>query len=125
MLTVDEVARPVKGRESLTIKDGRRTVIVPAREIDWIEATDYYARVHTAGRSYLVRESLKSLAETLDPDRFVRAHRSALVNVERVREIEKRASGDVVAVLDNGRHVRVSRSSPLLSRHSLHRSSPH
>lgn len=124
LLAVGEVARPSKGRDSLVIKDGRRTVRVPAGEIDWIEASDYYARVHAAGRSYLVRESLQSLADTLDPDLFVRAHRSAVVNVERVRAIEKRASGDAVAVLASGQHVRVSRSSPLLSRHSLHRWSP-
>lgn len=124
MLAVDEVARPFMGRDSVIIKDGRRAVRVPAGEIDWIEATDYYAGVYAAGRSYLVRESLKSLADTLDPDVFVRAHRSALVNVERVRAIEKGASGDAVAVLDNGQRVRVSRSSPLLSHHSLHRSSP-
>lgn len=125
LLSVEDVARPFRGRESVIVKRGRRTVVVPAGEIDWIEATDYYARVHTAGTSYLVRESLKSLAGTLDPARFVRAHRSALVNVERVRTVGKSASGDAVAVLDSGQQVRVSRGSPLLSGRSLHRSSLH
>jgi two-component system LytT family response regulator len=118
------VARPFRARDPLVIKEGKRTVLVPVRDIDWIEATDYYARVHAAGKSYLMRESLKSLAESLDRDQFVRVHRSAVVNIERVREIEKLPSGDSVAVLEDGQKVRVSRSSSLFSRLSLHRSSP-
>ena len=110
-------------RDTLVIRDGRRTVLVPVDQVDWIEAADYYARVHAAGKSYLIRESLKSLARTLDSRRFVRAHRSALVNLARIREIEKLPSGDAIAVLEGGHTIRVSRGSSLLSRVSLHRSS--
>ena len=100
---------------------GKVTFVKPA-DIDWIEATDYYARVHVGGVSHLHRESLKSLAATLDTKRFVRAHRSALINVDRIDTIEKLPSGDGVAVLSTGQRIRVSRSSSLLSRGSLRRS---
>ncbi len=113
-------------RDIIVIKDGARTLQLPVTEIDWIEATDYYATVHAAGKSHLIRESLKSLAETLDPSVFVRVHRSAIVNVDRVTSVETQPSGDAVASLRGGSTVRVSRTfrSSLLSRVSLHGSSP-
>jgi two-component system LytT family response regulator len=113
-------------RDTLLIKDGKRTVVLPVATIDWIEATDYYARVHTAGKSYLMRESLTSLAATLSPDIFVRVHRSAIVNIGQVAEVESVASGDAVAVLISGERVKVSRTfrSSLIARVSLHRPSP-
>jgi two-component system LytT family response regulator len=113
-------------RDTLLIKDGKRTVVLPVATIDWIEATDYYARVHTAGKSYLMRESLTSLAATLSPGIFVRVHRSAIVNIGQVAEVESVASGDAVAVLISGERVKVSRTfrSSLIARVSLHRPSP-
>jgi two-component system, LytTR family, response regulator len=108
-------------RNTLAIRDGRRTVLVRVDDIDWIEATDYYVRVHAGGKSYLHRESLKSLAATLDARRFVRVHRSALVNATRIECIEKLETGDAVALLSTGDRVRVSRGSSLLSRDSLQR----
>jgi two-component system LytT family response regulator len=94
-------------------------------EIDWIEATDYYATVHAGGKSRLLRETLTSLAGTLDPNAFVRVHRSAIVNVHRVVELESHPAGDATAILAGGTRVRVSRTfrSSLLSRLSLQRSS--
>lgn len=106
-------------RDTLAIKDGGRTHLIPVAEIDWIEATDYYVRVHTGGKSLLHRESLKSLAATLDPREFVRVHRSAVVNVRRVRMLEKLPSGDGIAVLTTGDRVRVSRGSSLFRHGSL------
>lgn len=134
MLAEEPLAQPVgrsgdagaPRRGTLLIKDGKRTIVIAAADIDWIEATDYYARVHAAGKSYLIRESLKSLAETLDPSTFVRAHRSAIVNVARIAEIAPDPSGDAIATLASGETVRVSRTfrSSLLSRVSLQRPSP-
>ena len=119
---VVEMLADQPARDTLAIRDGRRTLLVPVDDIDWIEATDYYVRVHAAGKSYLHRASLKSLATTLDSRRFVRVHRSALVNVARIDVIEKLASGDAIAVLSTGDRIRVSRGSSLLSRGSLQRS---
>jgi two-component system LytT family response regulator len=95
---------------SLTVRDGSRTVVIPARDIVWIEAEDYYVRVHTAARRVLVRRSLRALTAHLDPDTFVRVHRSAIVNVRSVREVTPLASGDQQLSLADGTTLRVSRT---------------
>lgn len=94
----------------LVVRDGSRTVIIPHHDIIWIEAEDYYARIHATGRRTLVRLSLKSLADELDGSRFVRVHRSAIVNLAFVREVEPLASGDQRMVLNDGTELRVSRT---------------
>jgi two-component system, LytTR family, response regulator len=84
-------------------------LVLDATEIDWIEADDYYAAVHARGKRHLIRESLSSFEARLDPVRFVRVHRSAIVNLDRVRELRSDSSGELVAVLRDGTRVAVSR----------------
>ena len=84
-------------------------LVLDAREIDWIEADDYYAAIYAGGRRHLIRESLASLETRLDGEVFVRAHRSAIVNVERVRELRSDAPGECIIVLRDGTRVPVSR----------------
>ena len=83
-------------------------LLLDVDEIDWIQAEDYYAAVHARGRRHLVRESLNMLEARLDPTRFVRVHRSAIVSVDRVREL-RAAHGESVLVLRDGTRVPVSR----------------
>jgi two-component system, LytTR family, response regulator len=71
----------------LVVRVADRAVVIDPREVVWIEADSYYAKIHVAGAAHLLRESLTSLEERLDPERFVRTHRSAIVNVELVREV--------------------------------------
>jgi two-component system, LytTR family, response regulator len=85
-----------------------RLLLDPA-EIDWIEARDYYAGIHAAGHRHLVRESLASLEERLDPAQFLRVHRSAVVRLDRVRELRATEGGESVAILVDGTEVPVSR----------------
>jgi two-component system LytT family response regulator len=94
----------------LVIRDGGRTLILPWDDIDWIEAEDYCVRFHTARDRPLVRGSLQSLQVRLDPAVFVRIHRSAIVNVRRVREVRPLASGDHEVVLATGVRLRLSRT---------------
>ena len=112
-------------RRALAIRDGHKTILVPVADIEWIEAHDYYARVHANGTAHLLRESLRSLEGTLDPARFVRVHRGAIVNRDHVTALETQPSGDAVAVLRSGDRVRVSRTfrSSLLPRGSQQDSS--
>ena len=84
-------------------------LVLDASEIDWIEADDYYAAVHALGRRHLIRESLSSLERRLSQQRFVRTHRSAIVNIYRVRELRLMPSGETVLLLGNGTQVPVSR----------------
>lgn len=99
-----EVVHPVR-HLVLATASGQR--IVPLDEIDWIGADDYYVSIHTGGRRFLLRESMASLEARLDPTRFVRVHRGAMVNIGRVREV--RSGGGDVVVLQDGTKLPVSR----------------
>ncbi|HXD32880.1 MAG TPA: LytTR family DNA-binding domain-containing protein [Pyrinomonadaceae bacterium] len=83
-------------------------LVLDAGEIDWIEADDYYAAVHARRGRHLIRESLSSLEQRLDGERFVRTHRSAIVNVDRIREMTCE-QGETLLVLRDGVRVPVSR----------------
>jgi two-component system LytT family response regulator len=102
--------RPATGPRQLIVRDGGRTLVIPYDDIVWIEAEDYYVRVHARTRQTLVRLSLRALVEDLDPTVFIRVHRSAIVNVACVREMEPLASGDQRLVLSDGTELRVSRT---------------
>jgi two-component system LytT family response regulator len=83
-------------------------LLLDAAEIDWIGADDYYAAIHAGGRRHLLRESLDSLEARLGGPPFVRVHRSAIVNVSRVRETRSGPGGRLV-VLRDGTAIPVSR----------------
>jgi two-component system LytT family response regulator len=91
----------------LAVKDGTRIVFVDVDEIDWISGADYYLELHVGSRSFLQRESLQRLQARLDPGRFVRVHRSAIVNLTQVREIRHRRRC-VYVVLRSGTEIKVS-----------------
>ena len=93
----------------LVIPTATSEVVLDVAEIDWIQAEDYYAAVHALGKRYLVRESLSSLAERLDAARFVRVHRSAIVSVDRIRELRTTGLGESLVILRDGTRVPVSR----------------
>jgi two-component system LytT family response regulator len=96
--------------ERIAVREGGRVHLVPVGEIDWIGAQDYYAELHAAAKSYLVREPLRSLERRLDPRCFARIHRGAIVNVTRVRMLEPATHGEWTVVLRDGQRLRLSRS---------------
>lgn len=100
------VTRSGAGR--LVVPTSTGELVLDVDEIDWIEADDYYAAIHARGRRHLMRQSLAVLEQRLDANRFVRAHRGAIVNIDRVRELRGDA-GDTVLVLRDGTRVPVSR----------------
>ena len=81
-----------------------------APSVDWMDAADNYVRLHVGEREYLVRETLASLEAQIDPERFVRVHRSAIVQIDRVAEIRPESHGDAELRLDGGATVAVSRT---------------
>ena len=87
-----------------------RVVVINADDVDWIEAADYYVSLHVGEKTHLLRETMSELEKRLDPDRFFRVHRSAIVNVDRVREIHPMFRGDCALVLRDGARVRLSRT---------------
>lgn len=96
-------------RDGVLVVDGGRRVMVAARDIDWIEARGNYARLHTHGGRHLVRMPMAVLAERLLPLGFVRIHRSAIVNLERIREMVVQVSGNHAVMLTNGVSLRCGR----------------
>jgi len=97
-----------RGR-AIVVTTTRGTLVVPLREIEWIEAADNYARIWTNGRSLLLRESLGTLEQRIAASGFVRAHRRALVRLEAVQRLATVGPGDTIAVLSSGARVPVSR----------------
>lgn len=95
--------------DRLTIKSAGRVLFLPAADIDWIEAADYYASLHVGAKIHLVRRSMNELESDLDPTRFCRIHRSTIVNLERVRELRFDSDGDYELVLAEGVRLRLSR----------------
>jgi two-component system LytT family response regulator len=92
------------------VRQREKLVVVNAAEIDWIEAADYYVTLHAGGKGHLLRETMATLEKRLDPARFVRVHRSAIVNIDRVREIHPLFRGDCSLVLADGTRVKLSRA---------------
>jgi two-component system LytT family response regulator len=92
------------------VKEGGRVFFQPVEGIDWIESADYYSRLHVADATHLIRESMSALEEQLDPSRFVRIHRTAIVNVDRVKELRLDYANRHVVVLKNGTRLPLSRT---------------
>ena len=103
-------AEPARHATRLVVKSAGRTVFVRVDEVDWIEADDYYAKLHVAGKTHLLRETMGSLETRLDPARFFRVHRSAIVNLDRVREVQFLFRGEHVVILHDGTKLKLSRS---------------
>ena len=109
--TTEREVRPTQPSTArrIVVPTSTGELVLDAEEIDWIEADDYYAAVHTRGRRHLIRESLSSLEGRLDAARFVRVHRSAIVNLERVREYRTDVPGECAVLLRDGTRIAVSR----------------
>jgi two-component system LytT family response regulator len=115
---LDEHAAGRIGRENRTreylarivVTIGARAVPIEVGDIDWIGARDYCAELHTRGSAYVIRESLASLEEQLNPAAFTRIHRSSMVNLSRVTEVQRRAVRGTTVVLADGTRLAVSRS---------------
>lgn len=95
--------------DRLAVKSAGQIAFLALAEIDWIEAADYYAAVHIGARTHLLRRSLSDLEQDLDPALFCRIHRSAIVNLDRVRGLRLNEDGDHTVVLENKATLRLSR----------------
>jgi len=95
--------------ERIVIKSSGRVMFLDADDIDWIEAAGVYVHLHVGSKSHLYRATLGQLQERLDPHRFVRIHRSTMVNTSRIAELQPRTHGDYVVILKNGTELTLSR----------------
>jgi two-component system, LytTR family, response regulator len=95
--------------ERLLVRSGPRIQFLRVDDIDWMEAEGNYIRLHVGQKSHLIRETMTSLESRLDPERFLRIHRSTVVNVDRIRELESVFQGEYVVVLRTGTKLSSSR----------------
>lgn len=96
--------------ERLVIKSSGRVFFLRAEEIDWIEAAGNYLRLHVGNDMHLLRDTMNNLEARLHPDKFLRIHRSTMVNLERVKELQPWFHGDYKVILLDGTELTLSRS---------------
>ena len=94
----------------LLIRDGSKDAFVNVSDIEWIQAADYYSCLHVGKKEYLLRESIRSLANQLDPRRFVRVQRSAMINVDHVKEIQREGRAEGWVVLGCGERLKMTKA---------------
>jgi len=95
--------------DRLVVKSAGRVSFLRTREIDWIEASGNYLKLHVGAESYLVRQTMSLMEEQLDPSTFVRIHRSQIVNIDRIKEMHPLFNGEYEVVLRTGARLTLSR----------------
>ncbi|HUK47564.1 MAG TPA: LytTR family DNA-binding domain-containing protein [Terriglobales bacterium] len=93
----------------LIVRAAGRVVFLSFDEIDWVEAAANYVRIHASKQAYLLRRGIGEIAERLDPKQFIRIHRSAIVNVQKIKELQPVNSGEYIVVLKDGKELSCSR----------------
>ncbi len=95
--------------DRLMIRSSGKIFFVKTAEIDWVEAAANYVRLHVGRESHVIRETISNLAERLDPAHFARIHRSTIVNLDRVKEMQPWFSGEYIVILRDGTRLKLSR----------------
>jgi two-component system LytT family response regulator len=98
-----------EGRDRILLKSSGEIIFLKTNEIDWIEAEGDYVKFHVTGRTHLMRGTMAALEERLDPARFIRIHRSTIVNADRLRKLSPSFEGEYAVVLQDGTKLRLSR----------------
>ena len=107
---LDDVQSKQKFTERLVIKSGSRIFFLNVEEIDWIEAADNYVRLHAGRDSHLLRETMNSLENKLNPDHFLRIHRSRIINIRQIKELQPLFRGEYDIMLRDGTRVESGRA---------------
>lgn len=110
---LDEVLAELKSfkrkSERVVVRTNGKVVFLRADEISWVEAAGNYVNLHAGSEAHVLRESMKNMETRLDPELFVRIHRSAIVNVNRIRELQPWFHGEYVVILHDGTRLMASR----------------
>lgn len=94
----------------MMIKSASRVFFLKTDEIDWIGADDYYVKLHVGRKVHMLRETMNELETKLDPEKFLRIHRSTIVNIDRIKEMHPHFNGDYIILLHDGTELKLSRS---------------
>jgi two-component system LytT family response regulator len=104
-----DIRRNTPGRDRMVVKSSGRIYFVRTTDIDWCEAAGNYVRLHVGQQTHLVRDTMAHIESDLDPNQFVRIHRSAIVNVDRIQELQSTFGGEYVVLLRGGKRLTLSR----------------
>ena len=107
---VQDMKNRTKPMERLVVRSSGRVFFLRTEEIDWIEAASNYVRLHVGQTSHLLRETMNGIESRLDPDKFLRIHRSTIINVDRIKELQPWFHGDYAVILADGTRLTLSRS---------------
>ena len=122
---LQEIQRESRDSERIVVKSGSRSIFLRKGAIEWVEAQGDYVKLHSGKESHLLRETMNALSDRLDPGRFVRIHRSRIVNLDYIREIRPLWGGDCAVLMRDGTELTMSRTyrtslqSALYGQHSL------
>jgi len=109
MALVQDIKPEPQKLDRLVVKSGGRVFFLRTQEIDWIEAAGNYVRLHLGTEAHLLRETMNSIESRLNPEIFFRIHRSHIVNIERIKELQPWFNGEYVVILRNGARLTLSR----------------
>lgn len=107
---LQELKLDQKHSDRLVIKSGGKVFFLKTDEVDWIEAAGNYVRLHAGGESHLLRETMSGIQKKLNPNQFIRIHRSTFVNIEQIKELQPWFHGEYVVILKEGTQLTMSRS---------------
>jgi two-component system LytT family response regulator len=110
MSLIADLKSEKKYLERLVVKSVGRVFFLKINEIDWIEAAGNYLKLHAGRESHLIRETMNGIEAKLNPDKFLRIHRSTVVNIDSIKELHPMFSGDYSVILRNGTELTLSRN---------------
>ncbi len=95
--------------DRIVVKTNDKMFLIRTDDIDWIEADDNYVKLHTSEKTHLLRQTMKNMEDTLDPNMFLRIHRSVIVNMDRIKEIQQWFNNEYTVILKDGTELTMSR----------------
>ena len=107
---VDHLRMTRRHPTRVAVRSADRFLVLDWRDVEWIEAADNYVKLHVGAKEFLLRDTLASIEKQLDPERFARIHRSAIVQLDRIVELHPASHGDVDVVLKGGARLVLSRT---------------
>jgi two-component system LytT family response regulator len=106
---IENLRQDKKPQDRLVLKTSGRVTFLRVDEIDWVEAEGNYVRLHVGASSHLLRETMKGIEAKLDQERFIRIHRSTIVNTDRIKELQPLFHGEYAVILQDGTRLTASR----------------
>ena len=110
VMLLESIAAPHRFLKRLAVRSAGKIVLVDVEDVEWIEAAENYVELHVGRAGHLVHTSMNTLEKALDPERFVRIHRSAIVNIGRIRELQPAMHGEYVVILASGARLQSGRA---------------